>query len=236
MKDKWQTSTLHFLIASESSTKMPHVEPLDRDQLRMLEPVLAAAESAMGFVPNSMLTMAHMPQLTMAFSMLAGVVFGGDLKPQLQAFAQMVPEDPASDHALPPKTVQLIAYCVSLSAGCQYCQAHTSHNAHRQGLEEAKLQEILNYETAEVFSEAEKAVIGLGLAAGEIPNGATAEHFAALRQHFSERQIVQIVAVISLFGFLNRWNDTMATQLESAPIAFAQAHLGAAGWQVGKHA
>ena len=215
---------------------MPHVDPLDREQLQTLEPVLAAAEAAMGFVPNSMLTMARMPQLTMAFSMLAGVVFGGDLKPQLQAFAQMVPEDPNSDQALSPTTVQLIAYCVSLSAGCQYCQAHTSHNAHRQGLEDTKLQDILNYETVAAFSDAEKAVIGLALAAGEIPNGASGEHFTELRKHFSERQIVQIVAVISLFGFLNRWNDTMATQLESAPVAFAQSHLSATGWQVGKHA
>jgi AhpD family alkylhydroperoxidase len=214
---------------------MAHVEPLAREDLAALEPVLAGAEAAMGFVPNSMMTMAHMPQLTMAFAMLAGVVFGADLKPQIQNFASMVPVDPNAEEALAPAMVQLIAYCVSVSAGCRYCQAHTSHNGHRQGLTEEKIKQILFYEDADVFDDAEKALIALSLAAGEVPNGSSQSHFDALRGHFSERQIVQIVAVISLFGFLNRWNDTMATQLESAPVAFAESMLGESGWQIGKH-
>jgi len=41
--------------------------------------------------------------------------------------------------------------------------------------------------------------------------------------------------VISLFGWLNRWNDTMASDLEPAPLAFAGAHLVARGWSAGKH-
>lgn len=215
---------------------MAHVEPLQREELGALEAVFAGAEAAMGFVPNSMLTMAHMPQLTMAFSLLAGVSFGADIRGQLKAFAELAPEDPNAGEALPGESVQLIAYCVSLTSGCRYCQAHTSHNGHRQGLSEAKLGDVLNYAASAHFSEAEKAVIALALAAGEVPNSSTAEHFDALRAHFSERQIVQIVAVISLFGFLNRWNDTMATQLESAPVEFAQAVLAGGGWQPGKHA
>ena len=88
---------------------MAHVEPLQRQDLGELEPVLAGAEAAMGFVPNSMLTMAHMPQLTMAFSLLAGVSFGADIRAQLQAFADLAPEDPHAAQALPGDLVQLIA-------------------------------------------------------------------------------------------------------------------------------
>jgi hypothetical protein len=29
------------------------------------------------------------------------------------------------------------------------------------------------------------------------------------------------VAVLSLYGFLNRWNDTLKTELEAPPAAFA---------------
>ncbi len=214
---------------------MAHVEPLQREDLGDLEAVFAGAEAVMGFVPNSMLTMAHMPQLTMAFSLLAGVTFGADIRGQMKAFAEMAPADPNAAEALPGDMVQLIAYCVSLTAGCRYCQAHTSHNGHRQGLSEAKLASVLDYEASTEFSPAEKAVIALALAAGEVPNSSDPTHFAALQQHFSDRQIVQIVAVISLFGFLNRWNDTMATQLEATPIEFAQAVLADGGWQAGKH-
>ena len=214
---------------------MAHVSPLPRDQLSHLEPVLAGAEAAMGFVPNSMMTMAHMPQLTMAFSMMAGVVFGGDLKPMIENFAKIVPVDESAGESLPPALVQLIAYSVSLSAGCRYCQAYTSHSAHRQGVDEEKFAQLLRYEDSPDFSPQERAVVALALAAGQVPNESNEEHFTALREHFSERQIVQIVAVISLFGFLNRWNDTMATQLESSPVEFAERVLADGGWQVDKH-
>jgi len=49
-------------------------------------------------------------------------------------------------------------------------------------------------------------------------------------------QIVDIIAVISLFGFLNRFNDTMATELEAAPIEAGKRYLRERGWTVGKHA
>ncbi len=213
---------------------MAHLDTVSDEQLAGLDNVLAGAEAAMGFVPNSMLTMAHMPQLTMAFSMLAGVVFGGDLSAMVQQYQADIPAyDPEEN--LSPDQVQLIAYTVSLSAGCRYCQAHTSHNAHRFGIAEDKLQQVLRYEESEHFSESEKALITLALAAGRVPNESDEQHFVDLQIHFSPRQIVQIVGVISLFGYLNRWNDTLATRLEETPIAFAERVLAQGGWQVDKH-
>ena len=47
--------------------------------------------------------------------------------------------------------------------------------------------------------------------------------------------IVSIVGVVALFGWLNRWNDTMATTLEQAPHDFAVQRLGGSGWEVGIH-
>ena len=212
---------------------MAHIEPLEREQLTPLETVLANSEAMMGFVPNSMLTMAHMPQLTMAFSLLAGTVFGADLQQTIKAHE--VPSDAKADEARPPSLIPLIAYSVSLSAGCRYCQAHTSHNAHRFGITDEQLSSILNFETSPAFSEPERAVVGLALAAGQVPNESDASHFQALKAHYTERQIVQIVAVIALFGFFNRWNDTMATQLEANPIEFAEGHLREQGWELCKH-
>jgi len=45
----------------------------------------------------------------------------------------------------------------------------------------------------------------------------------------------QGVAVISLFGWLKRWNDTLATPLEAALGAFAEERLPGRGWQAGRH-
>jgi len=214
---------------------MTHIAPLARDSVPGLAPIFDAAEQAVGFVPNSFLTMAHMPQLPVALMMLVNTIFGADLKSVMANMAEVV-EDPDPDApVIDQELIRLIAFAASVSAGCRYCQAHTSHQAHGLGVAAAKYAQILDYETNPAFSDAERAVVALAFAAAAVPNEATAGHFAALREHFSERQIVQIVAVISLFGFLNRWNDTMATQLEQPAVDFASEALGGVNWQLGKH-
>ena len=218
---------------------MAHIPPLDMDGHPELQPVFATAAAAMGFVPNSTRTMAHMRQLPFVFSALFGTIMGGDAKAIFAGLQEVLPEQNAAQENLPAELLQLIAYCVSLSAGCRYCQAHTGHNTERVSgapeLQAERLAQVLNYETATCFSAAERAAIGLALAAGQVPNASGSEHFAQLRPHFSERQQVQIVAVISLFGFLNRWNDTLATTLEQAPIDFAKQTLAYGGWSLSKH-
>jgi uncharacterized peroxidase-related enzyme len=129
----------------------------------------------------------------------------------------------------------LVAHAVSQSAGCQYCQAHTAANGNKAGIGTEKIERLLEFETSDLFTPAERAIIALGLAAGKTPNETDRGHFAALREHFSDDGIVELVAVISLFGWLNRWNDTFASTLEDKPKAFAEEHLTARGWSVGKH-
>ena len=68
------------------------------------------------------------------------------------------------------------------------------------------------------------------------PNQATQEDFDELYKHFNEDEAVEIVASIALFGYLNRWNDTMATELEELPAQVADATIGQSfGWEAGKH-
>jgi AhpD family alkylhydroperoxidase len=214
---------------------MSHVKPRATTDVPALASIFSNAEATMGFVPNSMLTMAHMPQLPVAFMMLVNVVFGGDLEVVMEQMRAQVPELDDADAGLEPGLVQLIAFACSVSAGCRYCQAHTSHNAHRMGEDQAKFDDVLNFETSSAYDDSERAVVGLALAAGAVPNESAPQHFERLRDHFSERQIVQIVAVIAMFGFLNRWNDTMATKLEKPAVDYATGSLDAVGWQLGKH-
>ena len=44
------------------------------------------------------------------------------------------------------------------------------------------------------------------------------------------KEIIDIVSVIALFGFLNRWNDTMGTVLEEVPESFVENKLRPLGW------
>jgi len=186
-----------------------------REQLPDMEPLLELVEASMGFVPNSMLTMAHWPELLGAFGGLGGTILqSGELEPALK---------------------QLIALVSSRAAGCHYCQAHTSHSAHRMGADPDKIAAVFEFESSPLFSDRERAALRLAWHGSLQPNATQHSDFEAAAGFFSEREIVEIVAVVSLFGFLNRWNDTMATELETSPADFAAAHLAPAGWERGKH-
>ena len=195
---------------------MPRVEPLSREALSEFEESFETIEQAAGFIPNSMLTMGRVPGILRAFSGLTGAVFGaGRTSRELK---------------------QLVAFVSSQASGCRYCQAHTSHAAHSIGVSEAKIQAAFEFETSDLFDEAEKAALRVARDAGLSPNETTDAQFEALHEHFDEEQIVEIVAVIAMFGWLNRWNDTMATELESGPLRFGEQTLATKGWEVGRHA
>lgn len=194
---------------------MTHITPRQREAVPELAPMLQMVEPSMGFLPTSMMTMAHWPELTQAFGGLGATILNsGELDPGLK---------------------QMIAFAVSNAAGCRYCQAHTAQSAQKNSVSAEKVQAVFEFESSDLFSDREKAAVRVAVHAGMVPNGVEAEHMTALSQHFSEKQAVEVVAVISLFGFLNRWNDTMATTLESAPKHFAADQLAFHGWVAGKH-
>lgn len=195
---------------------MARVEPLRREDLTEFDEAFALTEQFMGFVPNSMPTMARVPGLLPAFQQLAGnVMLNGLVEPEL---------------------VQLVALASSMGSGCRYCQAHTSHSAHRLGASEEKLASVWTFETSEHLSDAERAAIRIGFKAGQTPNAVTDDDIAAAKEHFDDDQIAAIVAAVALFGYLNRWNDTMATTLEETPTAFGTKVLADGGWTAGNHA
>ncbi len=133
------------------------------------------------------------------------------------------------------KLKRLVAMVCSASAGCSYCVAHNALGIHDAGVADDKLAAVWDFETSDLFSAAERAALRVARGAGLSPNAVTDEEFAELREHFDDRQILELVAVIGLFGFLNRWNATLATQLETKPLDFADANLQARGWQAGRH-
>lgn len=197
---------------------MTRIAPMAADELpKETRKNLSYAEEIMGFAPNDVLTMAHWPELLGAMEQLVSVIY----KPG----------------ALDPVLKRLIATITSGAAGCRYCQAHTAHGAVKMaGGDAEKIAAVWEYSSHPLFSEAERAALDLALAAGSQPNAATDEHFRRLEKHFSQQQIMEIMGVISLFGFLNRWNDTLATPLEDTPMQFAAETYESDVWEPGRHA
>ena len=101
---------------------------------------------------------------------------------------------------------------------------------------EEKISKVWEFETSDLFSAAERAALRIAYHGAMAPAEATQDDFDELYKHFDEGQVVEIVASIALFGFLNRWNDTMATELEELPAQVAGETIGGSyGWEAGKH-
>jgi uncharacterized peroxidase-related enzyme len=194
----------------------PRLAPLPVDHTPEMQELLEGTRKRMGFVPNSQLTMQRKPKLLRAYSQLTAAIWDPDGK-------------------VDRKLKRLISHVASRAAGCQYCMAHTAEGAAKLGVDQQKIDAVWDYQTSPLFSAAERAALDVAVAAGCVPNAVTDEMFAELRKHWDEEQIVEIVAVIALFGFLNRWNDTFATPLEDEPLEYGETHLAGQGWDAGKH-
>ena len=137
---------------------------------------------------------------------------------------------------MPAELKNLCAHLASRTHGCRYCQAHSLQGAGRAGAEQARLEAVWEFATSDLFSDAEKAALDFSVKAASVPNGVTDEDVERMREHWDEGQIVEILAAVALYGFLNRFNDSLATPIEEGSAAFAEAAIGSQGWERGKHA
>ena len=195
---------------------MPRLAPLPPDTTPELKEHFDFFLGTLGFTPNSVLTMQRKPRLVRAFAQLNAAVM-----------------DPAGEVDLGFR--RLVGHVASKAAGCLYCQAHTLLGAHNFGVSDEKLADVWNYASSPHYSERERIALDFALAAAAQPNAVTDELFARVREHWSESEVVEILAVVAMFGFLNRWNDSMATPLEPVPLQVAQKAAGARNWSPGKH-
>ena len=197
--------------------KQPLVNPKSSVNDPDLEKLVAFYNETLGFCPNSVMTMHHRPIIATSFIEMNKAVM--ENKGRVTSALK-----------------RLIGYISSYTAGCNYCQAHTIRAAERYSATEDQLQNIWDYKTHAAFSEAERAALDFAFAASVIPNAVNDEIANALRKHWDEGEIVEILGVIALFGFLNRWNDSMGTQMETGAIESGNKFLKEKGWSVGKHA
>jgi len=193
------------------------IEPLPAEHSPELKEAFAVYTKALGFIPNSMLILQRKPKIVKAMAQLTASVWEPDGEVD-RAFKR------------------LVAHVVSRAAGCQYCMAHTAGGALLFGVDPKKVEAIWDFRVSPLYSEGEKVALDFAIAAASQPNGVTEQMFADMRKHWNETQIVEIAAVVAVFGFLNRWNDTMGTPLEAEPIEVGKKYLAKRGWSVGKHA
>ena len=195
---------------------MPLVNPLDPQSDPQTRKLAEFFNETLGFCPNSVLTMQHRPAISQAFIALNMAVM--------------------ENHGQVTSALKrLIAWVSSNAAGCRYCQAHAIRAAERYGAKPEQLKHVWEYQTHPAFSEAERAALDFALAASVIPNTVDEVLKHRLHEYWSEGEIVEIMGVIALFGYLNRWNDSMATTIEEGAVQSGEKLLDNVGWEPGKH-
>jgi len=190
---------------------MAHLRPLENREINdgFIKDRFAHYEATRGFIPNSIRTMARRPNIVKAFMALnQAVLYEGSVSEDLK---------------------MLISLMCSFSAGCLYCQSHMANLSNIYNASEEKIAALMEYETSNLFTDAERAALSLAYKAAQVPNDTSQKDFDMLSQYFDDGQIVEIIASIGLFGYLNRWNDTMATTLEPVANARAQNLIGPQG-------
>ncbi len=196
--------------------KSPLVNPKSPEGDPQLQELIKFYNETLGFCPNSIQTMHHRPRIAYAFIEMNKAVM--ENKGRVTSALK-----------------RMMAYISSNAAGCRYCQAHAIRAAERYGAEDAQLANIWDYKTHDAFSDAERAALDFALASSTIPNSVDDAIAENLRKHWDDGEIVEMLGVIALFGYLNRWNDSMGTQIEDGAVESGEQYLGEKGWTGGKH-
>jgi len=159
------------------------------------KPLLAQVESAFGFVPNLTATLAESP------AALAGYL-------QLSATIQ-------EHSALSPEEQQIVMLAVSEANGCDYCMAAHSLMA---GMAQVPEETVVALRSCGDLSDPKEAALAKFARAvtehrGWVPE---TEQEAFLAAGFNKRQLLDVVAIVSLKTLSNYTNHLARTPLDPA--------------------
>jgi AhpD family alkylhydroperoxidase len=89
--------------------------------------------------------------------------------------------------------------------GCEYCVDLGSQICRNSGFSDEEILALMHYQSSDLFSDREKAALDYAVAVMRTPVEVTDELFARVRSHFTEPQLVEITALLTLVN-LDRFN------------------------------
>jgi AhpD family alkylhydroperoxidase len=125
----------------------------------------------------------------------------------------------ASSPRVPAHLRALAALKSAVMQGCEMCQDIGSYEARTKGVNDAQLADLYRYRDSEHFDQVERLVLDLAVGMTLTPVAVSDELFTALRAHFDDRQMVELVNLIAVENLRSRFNGAFA--------------LGAAGFSEG---
>ena len=165
---------------------MAIISSLEKEQVEeAVKEIYEKFEKESGKVPEWVKVMAHDPKIVKEFTELFKVIMNGNtIKPLLR---------------------WKIAYVVSDSLKCPFCVDVTVKMLKILGASEKIINSI---KKCKDLSEEEKEVLTLVKEVTLKASVCTPELFEKLKKKFSEKELVEIVSIIGLFNYINRFNNT----------------------------
>ena len=163
---------------------MANIPSLEKDQVEdIAKDIYEKFEKETNKVPEWVKVMAHSPKILKEFTELFKVIMGkGEIGPYLK---------------------WKMAYTVSQTLKCPFCVDVTEKMLKKLGANEGAVK------NPDGNSEIEEKVLELVKDITDDACVSQVEVFEKLRKIFSEAQIVEIISVIGLFNYINRFNNTL---------------------------
>ena len=174
------------------------IAPLAASDPGASDPLLEDLVAFVGYRPNALLTMARKPGLLTAVLGLVQAALRGE-------------------GVLSPELRFLVACEASRGAGCAYSATHAVHAAHHLGIPWAKLAALPDAQRDDLFSPRERAALAIARAGATLPVAGVDDAFRQVEVFFTEAERLEIVAAVALFGWFNRWNSLVGSELEATP-------------------
>jgi len=144
-------------------------------------------EKETGTVPEWVKVMAHRPEILKEFVELFKAIMGkGTIEPLLK---------------------WKIAYVVSQTLKCPFCLDVSEKMLKKFGAEDEVIQKI---KTGEISSPEEKEILELVKDVTLDGHLDQPKIFERLKEKFTPAQIIEIISVMGLFNYINRFNNTLA--------------------------
>jgi AhpD family alkylhydroperoxidase len=117
---------------------------------------------------------------------------------------------------IPKRLIHLIKLRASIINGCAYCVDMHVKEARHDGLSEQWINLVSTWHEAQVYSDAERAVLGWTDALTLVAQTRAPDaDYEALRAHFSEADIAKMIVII---GTINLWNRIAVGSRSAHPV------------------
>jgi AhpD family alkylhydroperoxidase len=108
-------------------------------------------------------------------------------------------------HGVDERTKNLVELKGAQLIGCEFCVDLGSQICRNSGLSDDELLALPRYRQSDLFSDREKTALDYAVAVMRTPVEVTDELFARMKEHFTDEQIVEITALLTVVN-LDRLN------------------------------